>query len=311
MVKKTIKEISSKNSNGHDTIFTNFLKRIADIIAEPLKRIINKSLCTGIFSHRLKLAKVVPLFKKGDPNILDNYRLISILSAFSKVLEKVYFHQTYAYLTENKLLYSGQYSFRKAHSTELASIELVDRISKHLDSGKLPISVFLDLPKAFDTLDHSILLTKLHHYGFQSTPMKWFHSYLKDRSQYVDYDGTMSKICSITTRVPQWSILGHLLFIIYMNGIHEANPNFKAILHADDTNLISSLCPFSNSASVKDMKMEEISVNINNELDSISEWLSINMLFHFHRRNVNSFTLKLALNSEPIERGWQSLTFLA
>ena len=118
----------------------------------------------------------------------------------------------------------------------------------------------------------------IDHYGFQTTPVKWFHSYLKDRSQYVDYDGTISKICPITTGVPQGSILGPLLLIIYMNDIHEASTNFKAILYADDTNLISPLCSFSNSASVKDMKMEEISVNINNELDSISEWLSINKL---------------------------------
>ena len=170
-VKKTIKELSSKNSNGHDTISTNFLKRTADIIAEPLKLIIIQSLCTRIFPHRLKLAKVVPLLKKCDPHILDNHRPISILSAFSRVLDKIVFHQTYAYLTENKLLYSGQCGFRKARSTELASIELVDRTSKHLDSGKLPMSVFLDLSKAIDTLDQSILLTKLPHYSFK--PHRW------------------------------------------------------------------------------------------------------------------------------------------
>ena len=108
IVKKTIKELSYKNRRGHDTISTNFLERIADIIAEPLKLIINQSLCTEIFPHRLKLAlaKIVPLFKKGDPHILDNYHPISILSAFSKVPEKVVFHQTYAFLTGNKLLYS-------------------------------------------------------------------------------------------------------------------------------------------------------------------------------------------------------------
>ena len=144
--------------------------------------------------------------------------------------------------------------------------------------------------------------------------MKWFHSYLKDRCQYVDYDGTISKICLVTTGVPQGSILGLLLFFIYMNDIHEASTNFKAILYTDDTNLISLLCSFSNSAPVKDMKTEEISININNELHSISEWLSINKLsfnvkktkfmpFHFHYRNVNSFTLKLAGNKlKSIER---------
>ena len=145
----------------------------------------------------------------------------------------------------NKLLYSSQYGFRKGHSTELASIELVDRASEYLDSGKLPISVFLDLSKAFDTLNHSILLDKLKYYGVSTTPLNRFARYLHNRKQFVDYEGTLSNTVLMTTGVPQGSILGPLLFIIYMNDIREASKNFKTILYADDTNLISPLCSFS------------------------------------------------------------------
>ena len=111
--------------------------------------------------------------------------------------------------------YGNQYGFRKCHSTELAALELVDRLFKHLDDGQIPVSVFLDLSKAFDTLNHAILMDKLKYYGLNETSLNWFRSYLHDRHQYTEYNGTCSDVINLTTGGPQGSILGPLLFIIY------------------------------------------------------------------------------------------------
>ena len=244
IVEKTILELSSKNSCGADGLSTNLLKRISKIIAPPLCVIINQSLVIGMFPDRLKVAKVIILFKKGY-DMFDNYRPISLLSSISKVVEKIVFIQVYDYVSKQKLLYDGQYGFRKIHSSELAAIELVDRIHLYLDKGQLPLSVFLDLSKAFDTLDHSILLTKLNFYGFSGSALMWFRSYLSNLQQFVDFDGTVSDVRTLSTGVPQGSILCPLLFIIYMNDIHIASKQFNFILYADDTNMISPMCSFS------------------------------------------------------------------
>ena len=155
---KIISKINSKHSCGHDDISTMLMKNICPLILSPITLIFNQSLSTGIFPDRLKIAKIIPLFKKEDPHKLDNYRPISLLPAFSKIFEKAVFIQLYEYFNKNNLLYKSQYGFRTLHSTELASLEIIDIIGKDLDNGKLPIGVFLDLSKAFDTLDHTILL---------------------------------------------------------------------------------------------------------------------------------------------------------
>ena len=286
------------------------LKKLAPVIINPLTHIINQSLCTGIFPHRLKIAKVIPLFKKNDPHIFDNYRPISLLSSISKTFEKVVFNQVYEYFTNNDLFYNSQYGFRKLHSTEYASLEMVDRISQYLDIGKLPITVYLDLSKAFDTINHEILLKKLRYYGFADAPLKWFSSYLHNRQQYVFFNGCYSVPKTLETGVPQGSILGPLLFLIYMNDIKEACKTFMPILYADDTGLVSSLCSF-----YQDDKLNicEISRNINDELSCVQEWLNVNklslnvsktkyMIFHHRQRKIDEFIPDIRINDSPIER---------
>ena len=154
--------------------------------------IVNQSLCTGIFPDRLKIAKVIPLFKKGDQHVLDNYRPISLLPVISKVFEKIVYNQLFKYFTDNNLFYTSQYGFRSLRSTELASLELIDRVFQHLDTGQLPLSVFLDLSKAFDTLNHLILLNKLKFYGLSNTPLKWFESYLYGRQHPAQLWSTLA-----------------------------------------------------------------------------------------------------------------------
>ena len=139
------------------------MKNICPLILSPITLILNLSLSTGILPDRLKIAKIIPLFKKEDPHQPDNYRPISLLPV-SKIFEKTVFLQLYEYLNNNTLLYKSQYRFRSLHSTELASLEIIDIIGKNLHNGKLPIGVFLDLSKAFDTLDHTILSDKLLYY---------------------------------------------------------------------------------------------------------------------------------------------------
>ena len=207
---------SLKNSSpGFDGIPSFVANQCIDYFIELLTYIINMSSMEGVFPSELKLAKVIPIFKSGDSTKMSNYRPISILSFFSKIFEKLMYNIVNNFLYKNEVMYKYQFGFRKIHSTQHAIITLVDRITSSLDSGDLVIGVFLDLKKAFDTVDHHILIKKLFSYGIRGNTLKWFQSYLTDRSQFVTYDGIESKVLPIQYGVPQGSILGPLLFIIY------------------------------------------------------------------------------------------------
>ena len=274
-IAKIIGQLKPKSSSGYDNKSSKLLKEITDCVSCPLSKIINQSLCTGIFPSKLKFAKVIPLYKKDDEKQFGNYRPISLLSSISKIFERVAFDQLYDYLSLHGLLFDSQYGFRKHHSTEMAALELTDRIRHEIDQKKILFSVFLDLSKAFDTLNHSILLTKLKYYGIKDTPLDWFRSYLTQRIQYVEYDGIPSSTREIETGVPQGSILGPLLFIIYMNDIHKVSANLKFILYADDTTITSPLCSFTHGGN-DDIGL--VTALINLELRKISDWLAVNKL---------------------------------
>ena len=190
-----------------------------------------------------------------------------IIKNISKNFEKVIFQQTYSYFEQNNLLYT---SFRKGHSTEYAALEIADRIIQQMDENKTPINIYLDLSKAFDTLNHSILIHKLKLYGINSTAIQLFKSYLSNRKQHVEYENDTSDTLLITTGVPQGSVLGPLLFIIYSNDIAKSSDIFYFICYADDTTLSSVLNYFGNSQS--------FSGNINIELRNFYDWLKFNEL---------------------------------
>ena len=306
---KIIDTFLPKTSCGEDGLSMKLLKRIKHTILNSLTLIINQSLNTGIFPENLKQAKVLPLFKKGDTHVMNNYRPISLLPAISKIFERVVFCQLYDYFDKEKLLFISQYGFRKGHSTEDACLEFLDRIMIDLDDKKTPFSIFIDLSKAFDTINHHILLDKLNYYGLEGTSLNWFRSYLSNRYQSVYIDDASSARKPISTGVPQGSVLGPLLFIIYINDLCFATTKFKPVLFADDTTLISTLCALVSDHNIEDSTISE---NINTELDKIQEWLCANklslntsktkyMIFHYRqRRNITDLDIKM--NNVAIER---------
>ena len=296
-VMKTIQNLPSKNSCGVDGISSKLIKIIEPAIIKPLTLLINQVLNTGIFPDELKIAKVIPLFKKDDPKLLKNYRPISLLPTISKVIEKIIFTQLSTYFNENKLIFDNQYGFRPKHSTEYAALELVDRIITHMDNKEVPINIFLDLSKAFDTIDHTILLAKLRYYGIHDTALLLLKCYLNNRKQYVEFEDTKSDVLPITVGVPQGSILGPLLFIIYINDFSQASSIFNFIMYADDTTLFSNLKSFGNKIQTKEYL-------INAELSNVIEWLNINklslnkskskyMIFHVPNKDIQYLTLKI------------------
>ena len=243
---KAIDNLENKNSSGHDGISNTLLKTIKNDISQSLIIIINKMLTTGIFPDAFKLSKVIPLFKKGDSSLLVNYRSISLLPTISKVFERVIHDQMYEYFNQFNLLAEQQYGFRKQHSTEYAAIKLIDHVSKEMEAGKTPTSVYIDLSKAFDTLTFEVLLYKLKYYGVTDTAFDLLKSYLTNRKQYVVFDSCQSEQVEIYTGVPQGSILGPLFFSIYINDLITVSDRLNFLMYADDTTIYFNLEDFDN-----------------------------------------------------------------
>ena len=298
-INDAINRLKNKSSYGHDEISNKTIKHAKNILIRPLTLIINQMLQTGEFPNDLKISRVKPLFKSGETSSFSNYRPISLLPSFSKIFEYVIFKQLYSYMDDNRLFSLEQYGFRIGHSTELAALHLVNHLTKQMDTGKIPINIYIDLSKAFDTLDHAILLDKLKYYGIRGVAYRLFHSYLSNRYQYVEFNGSISSTKVIDTGVPQGSILRPLLFLIYINDLPCVSPLFNMVMYADGTTLY---CNLSNNANEN---------YLNSELNKISEWLASNklslntrktkfMVFHTVQRKIQYPIL--TINNTVIER---------
>ena len=262
--------ISSLNSNkasDPNSIPYRILFLLKNEISKQLADLFNISFITGVFPSVLKTAKVIPIFKKDSKLDYNNYRPISLLSNIEKILEKLMYKFLYTFLNNNNAIYNLQFGFRQQYSTSHALINITENIRKALDDRNIGCGVFVDLQKAFDTVDHQILLAKLNHYGIHGVSNDLFKSYLSNRSKYISINEYESGLVALNCGVPQGSVLGPLLFLLYINNLNQAIKFCKVHHFADDTNL---LCL---SKSIK-----KLNKPVNADLKHLVNWLNANKI---------------------------------
>ena len=294
-----IQSLITKSSQDIDGISTRLLKNISIEISVPLSYIFNLSLETGYFPEFLKVSRTVPIHKGGDVTNMDNYRPISLIKTFSKVLEKMVSLKLTNHLEINKLIHHHQYGFQAKKSTEQHLIHVTNFIGQALNNGEFCVGIFLDFKKAFDTVSHSILLKKLKKFGIDDISLKWFASYLNNRKQCVDVNGNISSSKNIDISVLQGSILGPILFLCFINDLPNCTI-LSSFLFADDTAVLAS-----------HKNIPELVNIVNSELQKITNWLRTNrmainvsktkfILFRTRGKKIDPLQLKIFLNTNEI-----------
>ena len=243
------------------------VKLAGNHLSEALTTIYNNSIAQGTVPDILKISKVTPIDKGGDTTDPTNFRPISILSIFTQIFEKLVCKQLTNYIEKYEILSKLQFGFRKGTSTEHAIGEITENFKQSIDNNKYTCAIFLDFAKAFDTVNHLILLAKLEKYGIRGMPLKWFTSYLTNRQQYVALGDTQSSLQTVRCGIPQGSSLGPLLFLLYINDIPNSSNKLSFRIFADDTNI------FTSSSNLK-----QLETTVNEELKKVKHWCNINKL---------------------------------
>ena len=292
-----VEQLNPSKGTGPNGINTEILILINHLICDTLCKIFNMCITSGIHPDKLKLSHVIPVFKKGSRLLVSNYRPISLLSNLNKILEKIMHKRIYAFLEKYEILYELQFGFRTGFSTTHALIHMTEAIRSALDSGSVTCGIFVDFQKAFDTVNHDILLKKLEHYGFRGVIGNWFRSYLSGRKQKVVINGFESESKDLLHGVPQGSVLGPILFLIYINDLHKCIKYSTTYHFADDTNLLNIS---------KDYKSLQRKVNY--DLFSLHKWLTANKIslnngkteLIYFRKSGKAPTLNITLHGKTL-----------
>lgn len=307
-VARVMHGLRAKKSCDVDGLSPWLLKQIANPILAPLTELINFSFKKGIFPTSLKTAKITPILKKGDPLVPSNYRPISILPVLSKVFEKLYLNQFQGFLDKYEILSPNQFGFRQNKCTIDAISNLVEYIVDGLERREHVLSIFLDLSKAFDCVHHKTLLLRLEGCGIRGLPLKWIASYLSDRYQCVQVSNVVSPKVRTTHGVPQGSVLGPVLFLVYVNHIEQSIQHGKITQYADDT----TLC-------LKSKTLDDLELNSYLDVNSCIQFFSqINLetnnsksnVTHFRPRGPQSVSVPVVLVNDEILKSSESTKFL-
>jgi hypothetical protein len=287
-----------KNKSNSSNIPLRVLKFIKNDVSLYISKLFNLSLNNGIYPDLFKCARMIPLFKSGSRSKMSNFRPISLLSLFNKIFEKMLFVRLNSFISDCNILSEYQFGFRLGKDTQRATLRLLSQVLPCLGSSRRAACIFLDFKKAFDTIDHQILSRKLHRYGIQGRTLDLIRSYLKNRFHFVQIDNKKSKMLECNVGVPQGSVLGPLLFILYTNDLHYLFKDVRPIMFADDTALTQvNECPIA------------LEFNVNYLLYKIGDWCNFNRLalnclktkwmYFSYRRD---YIPKLIINHEIIER---------
>lgn len=293
-----LSELDDDKSPGYDDISAKALKSCADVVSPVLTAIINLSITSGVYPDCLKVARVTPIYKSESKVDPANYRPVSVLPMLNKIFEKVLYKRVFAFLSKTKFLYPRQYGFRHRSGTHTATYELLDRVLSEMDKGKVVSALFLDIRKAFDCVDHALLLQKLVYAGIRGLALQLIKSYLDNRKQCVVVGTAQSGLKAIGCGVPQGSVLGPLLFLVYVNDVSKLPLKGTISLYADDSGVFCSNMTF-------DQNVAELSCDLN----VINDFLQLNKLqlnvgktkvMHFHKKR-RTAGAPLVFNGKTIE----------